>query len=131
MRKILMCNTRYSIVQKLSNKQSAKVICRFDRLTTAHSKRLISHMSIWNLSAAHAFNYIVPRGNPGLTSCEDLATALIVTVKDQKEWTDPLTWVTSQKHENINIKNVYSSYLSVLYTRHHIWSYYVYSNSKN
>ena len=30
-----------SIVQKLSNKQSAKVICRFDRLRTAHvhSKR--------------------------------------------------------------------------------------------
>ena len=28
-----------AIVQKLSNIQSAKVICRFDRLTTAHSKR--------------------------------------------------------------------------------------------
>ena len=31
--------TRYSIVQKLSNKQSAKVICKFDRLRTAHNKR--------------------------------------------------------------------------------------------
>ena len=29
---------RYSIVQKISNKQSAKVICRFDRLRIAHSK---------------------------------------------------------------------------------------------
>ena len=35
----VLCNTRCSIVQKLSNKQSAKVICRFDRLRTAHSKR--------------------------------------------------------------------------------------------
>ena len=33
-------------------------------------------MSIWNLSAANAFNYIVLRVDPGLTSCEDLATAL-------------------------------------------------------
>ena len=35
-------------------------------------------MSIWNLLAAHAFNYIVLRVNPGLASCEDLATALIL-----------------------------------------------------
>ena len=62
---------------KLSNKQSGKVICRFDRLTTIQSKRLTSHMSIRNLSAAHAFNYIVLRVNPGLTCCEDLATALV------------------------------------------------------
>ena len=33
----------YAIVQKLSNKQSAKVICRFDR---CHSKRKKSYMSI-------------------------------------------------------------------------------------
>ena len=33
-----LCNTRYSIVQKLSDKKSAKVICRFDRLRTVHSK---------------------------------------------------------------------------------------------
>ena len=56
----------FVFVQKLSNKQSAKVICGFDRLTTR----------FWNLSAAHALNYIVLRVNPGLTSCEDLATAL-------------------------------------------------------
>ena len=41
-----LCNTTNSIVQKLSNKQSAKVICRFDRLRTSHSKRLTSHMTI-------------------------------------------------------------------------------------
>ena len=28
----------YSIVQKISNKQSAKVICRYDRLKIAHRK---------------------------------------------------------------------------------------------
>ena len=36
----------YSIAQKLSNKQSAKVICRFNRLRIAHSKRQTSHISI-------------------------------------------------------------------------------------
>ena len=64
----ILCNTRYSIVQKLSDKQSAKVICRFDRL---------SHMSIGNSSATHAFDYIVLMIKPGLTSCEDFAMALI------------------------------------------------------
>ena len=34
-------------------------------------------MNIGNLSASHAFNYIVLRINPGLTSYEDLATALL------------------------------------------------------
>ena len=47
-------------------------------LRTAHSKRLTSHKSIGNLSAAHAFNYIVLRVKPGLTSCKDLATALAI-----------------------------------------------------
>ena len=37
-RKNILCYTRYSIVQETSNKQSAKGICRFDRLRTAHSK---------------------------------------------------------------------------------------------
>ena len=64
----ISCRTRYSIVQKLSNKQSAKVICRFDRQK--------SQMSIEQLSSTHTFNYIVFRVNPGLTSCEELATAL-------------------------------------------------------
>ena len=45
----ILCYTRYSIVHKLSNKQSTKVICRFDRFRTAHSKRQRSHMSIGNL----------------------------------------------------------------------------------
>ena len=31
------CSTRYTMVQKLSNKQGAKVICRFDGLRTSHS----------------------------------------------------------------------------------------------
>ena len=34
-------------------------------------------MSIVNLLATHTFDYIVLRVNFGLTSCEDLATALI------------------------------------------------------
>ena len=38
--------TRYSSVQKLSNKQSAEVICRFDRLRTTHSK---SQKAIWGM----------------------------------------------------------------------------------
>ena len=38
---------------KINNiKQSFKVICRFDRLGTAHSKRQTSHLSIGYLSAA-------------------------------------------------------------------------------
>ena len=55
-------------VQKLSNKQSAKVICRLDKLRMAHTARVMKH-----LSAAHAFDYIVLRINPGLTTCKDLA----------------------------------------------------------
>ena len=54
--------------EKLSNKQSAKVICRFDR--AAHSK------SNENLPVAHAFDYIVFTMNPGLTSCKDQATVV-------------------------------------------------------
>ena len=37
--KKIICYRSYSIVHKLSNKQSAKVICRFDRLKAAHIKR--------------------------------------------------------------------------------------------
>ena len=43
---------------------------------------------IWalkRLPAAHAFNYIVLRVNPGLTSCENLATALDVVMCDTQE----------------------------------------------
>ena len=35
-----------SIVQQLSNEQSAKVICRFDRLSKAHKKWQKSQKSI-------------------------------------------------------------------------------------
>ena len=56
-------------MQKLSNKQSAKVICRLDR----------------PILAAHAFDYIVLRINTGLTVCEDLAMALQeITYKKHK-----------------------------------------------
>ena len=34
---------------ELSNKQSAEVICRFDRLKTAHRKRQTSHVTIAKL----------------------------------------------------------------------------------
>ena len=72
------CSTRYTIVQKLSNKQNAKAICKFDRLRTSHSKR---QKNIEKLTPAYAFNYIVLRFNHGLTSCKDLATALLVINK--------------------------------------------------
>ena len=38
-RKLIMVDTRYCIVQKLSNKQSAKVVCRLDRLRTAPANK--------------------------------------------------------------------------------------------
>ena len=64
---------------KLSSKQSAKMICRFDRLRTAHSKNKQAIQIIEHLSATHTFDYIVLRVNPGLTSCEHLVKALGVT----------------------------------------------------
>ena len=66
----------YSNVQKLSTKRSAKMICRFDRLRTAHSNRQKAIWALERLSATHAFHYIVLRGNSDLTNCEDLATAM-------------------------------------------------------
>ena len=62
----LPTHAKYFIVQELSNKQSV-------------SLRQTSHVSIGNLSSTHAFDYIVLRVKLGLTSCEDLATALVVT----------------------------------------------------
>ena len=63
---------------KLSNKQSAKVICRFDRLRTAYrkSQKGIILCALENLSVTHAFDHIVLKVNPGLTSCENTATAV-------------------------------------------------------
>ena len=84
----ILCRTKYSTVQKLSNKQSAKVICRFDRLKTSHSKRQKSQMSIEKLSSAHTFNYIVLKVNPGLTSCEEFAMALQIMVNKQPLFKD-------------------------------------------
>ena len=57
----ISCSTRYTTVQNLSNKQSAKVICKFDRFRISHSRRQRSHMSIEKFTPAHAFNYIVLR----------------------------------------------------------------------
>ena len=49
------------------------MICRLDRLKTAHSKSQKAIRVMENLLATHAFDYIVFRINPGLTSCKDLA----------------------------------------------------------
>ena len=73
----ISCSTRYTTVQNLSNKQSGKVICKFDRFRISHSRRQRSHMSIEKLTSAHAFNYIVLRVNHCLTSCKDLAMAFV------------------------------------------------------
>ena len=69
--------TRYSFEQKLSNKQSAKVICRFGSLNqNSTQQETISHIGTGNLMATHTFDCTVLRVNHGWTSCEDLATAL-------------------------------------------------------
>ena len=53
-------------MQKLSNKQSTKVICRFDRLRTAHTARVKGHMSngilviVWTIISACYTSYILP-----------------------------------------------------------------------
>ena len=52
------------------NKQSAKEVFRFNRVTIAHRENLLS---------AHAFNYIVLGVKPGLISCEDLAMISLFT----------------------------------------------------
>ena len=55
-RKIIGCpHTKYFMLHKvfycakLSNKQSAKVICTFDRLRTAHSNKQTSYINIGKL----------------------------------------------------------------------------------
>ena len=58
---------------KSSYKQSTKVICRLDRLGTAHSKGKKAVLIMEYLSAAHAFDYKVFRINTDLTTCKDLA----------------------------------------------------------
>ena len=50
-------------MEKALDEVEAKVIRKFDRLRTAHSKRQTNHMSIGNLLATHAFDYIVLRVN--------------------------------------------------------------------
>ena len=63
-------------MQKLSNKHSAKVICRFGILRTAYRKTQRAVLVMKNLSASHAFDYLVLRANPGLTCCKDLAMVM-------------------------------------------------------
>ena len=76
-----LCCTRYSIVQQLSDKQSIKVICRFDRLRTAHMQQeLKCRMSNAMLIVAHVFDYIALMINLGLTSCKDLATVVDISL---------------------------------------------------
>ena len=96
----ISCRTKYSVVQKLSNKRSAKVICRFNRLRTSHSKSQKSQMSTEKLSSAHAFNYIVLKVNPVLSSCEELATALQIIVNKQ-----PLFKDSNIIHLSLNVKH--------------------------
>ena len=64
-----------SAVQKLSKKQSAEVIFRFDRPRTAHSKRQTSYVSTGNLIGFPCIWLHSAKVNPSLISCEDLATA--------------------------------------------------------
>ena len=92
--------SRCSFVNKWSNKQSAKVICKFDRLRTSHSKSQKSHMSIEKLSSAHPFNYIVLRVNPSLSSCEEFATSLQIMVNKQ-----PLFKGSNIIHLSLNINH--------------------------
>ena len=80
----ILCYKRCSIVQILSNKQSVKVICRFDRLRqhTARDKKPCENWKgYW--PPIH-LNYIVLRArtNTDLTSCEDFATTL--TTKEKR-----------------------------------------------
>ena len=53
------------------------MICRFDRLRIVHTQQeLKCHMSSEMLMAAHFFDYIALRINPGLTSFKDIATVV-------------------------------------------------------
>ena len=60
-------------MQKLINKQSAKVICRLDRLRTGHSKSKKATWVMEHVLAAHVYDYIELRINSSLTTCTDLA----------------------------------------------------------
>ena len=73
---------------------SAKVICRFDRLRTAHSKRQQAIWVLKNLLATHTLDYIVFRVEPDLSSFEYLAMALHIPLYFATE-----TAKCSQTHE--------------------------------
>ena len=71
-------------MQKLSNKQSAEVICKFDKLITAHRK---SQKVIWvmeYLLATYAFVYVLFKIYLGLTSCKDLVMVVDNSLNNNK-----------------------------------------------
>ena len=57
---------------------------------TTRDKQAIAALE--NLSATHTFDYIVLKVNPGLTSCKDLATALIGTVMHLRIMYSMIIW---------------------------------------
>ena len=114
MQNILSC-TRYSILQTLSKKQSANMICKFDRLRTAHRKRQKAIWALENLLATHAFDYIVLRVNSGLASCETLlrpctcftlsthATGTLVLIRIHKKANLLKMKVNSMKERKVHV----------------------------
>ena len=80
-------------MQHLSDIQSAKVICRFDRLKTTHRRqKAIDHtVTIGNLLAAKPFLLVmVLRVYTGLTSCKGLATAVNNSLDNRLDNNSPL-----------------------------------------
>ena len=66
-------------MQTLSNKQSAKVICRFDKFRT-HSKGQKTICEYWKpVGSPRILLHNAQGYNPGLTSCEDLDMALVIS----------------------------------------------------
>ena len=61
---------------RISNRWSVSVIYKFGRLTMAYYNRYKTIWAVSNISATHAFDYIVLRVKFGLTSCEELAMPL-------------------------------------------------------
>ena len=105
----------YSIVQKLNNKQSAKVILGMIDLEH-HTKRQENHVTIEKLSTAHAFHYIVLRAWPDQLwkSCYGWLHWFMNTYKSKHEITNRPSF--SQKQVNILISK--NQVLLILYLKH-------------
>ena len=80
--KNILCYTRYSVVQKLSNKQNAKVIYRFDRLRTSYGKRQKAIWALEKLLSTHEFDYILLRVKSGLIRLKLLPLMYIIELAD-------------------------------------------------